>query len=157
MYSQGTNFVIKDPLEVNGRIKGAYGSATCSTGIVTVATSASTNLFRGFNYAKTYATVSMSTNTTFVMANAGDVLVSFGARIGGSNGNTVSLHCFTNGVHCSLAMLNYTCTATSLDESGFKQFVVTLPAAATIDLRVGNTAAANTTVDQVVFNVMGPN
>jgi hypothetical protein len=144
-------------LEVYGRIQGAYGSATCSTGIVTVATSASTNLFTGFNYSKTYATVSMATNTTFVMAASGDVLISFGARIGGANLNTIGLHCFTNGVHCKLAMFNYTCTAVALDESGFKQFVVSLPAAATIDLRVSNSSAANTTVDQVCFNVMGPN
>lgn len=144
-------------LDVYGNIRGSHGSATCSTGVVTVATSASTNKFTSWYYTKVNATIGIQTNTTFWVTNSGDYEISFGARIGGANGNELKLLMFTNDVHCDLAFLQYTATATALDETGFKEVIMTLPDNCRIDMRVANSAAANTTVDNACLNIKGAN
>lgn len=144
-------------LDVAGEIRGSYGCATASTGVVTVATSTSTNLFTNWAYTKTYASIGMETNTSFVVTNAGDYRISFGCRLGGSNGNVLKYMLFTNSVHCPLTQLSFTPGAVVVDETGFKEVVVTLPANCRVDMRVANSAAANTTVDSACFNVKGAN
>jgi hypothetical protein len=64
---------------------------------------------------------------------------------------------WTNGVACNISEQSHDSTATNPDDTGFKEFVVYLPALCRVSIYVANTGAANTTVRNAVFNIKGAN
>ncbi len=92
-----------------------------------------------------------------MVTNAGDYRISFGSLIAGANGNVLGLAVVTNGVRCDIARMGFTATATSLGETGFKEYVLTLPAMCRVGINPTNAASANMTVENLVLNVKGAN
>jgi hypothetical protein len=151
------NVTFTTNVTAGGLIQGSYGSAACGTGVVTVATSASTNKFYNWAYTKTRGIIGMQTNATFWVTNAGDYFISFGCRLTGANLDLVKFQVFTNDVHCGILEFNYLVSAAALSETGFKEFAITLPANCRVDMRVANEAASSTTIANACLNVKGGN
>lgn len=156
LWSDGTN--VNVVAQNAGGIKltntlqfGGYGNLAMGTGAVTH--TATTLLFGGYNYTKVSGNIGVETNTTLVVTNAGDYRVSFGSLIGGVNGDTIYLSVITNGVICSIVKLGFTTTATATSETGFKEFVVTLPALCRIGLSPTNANSATMTLQNTTLNV----
>ena len=126
-----------------------------STGVVSVATSSSTELIKEYNYTSSFGAVGVETNANVVLTNAGTWIVSFGANVGGANGNIMSLSLYTNGTQCTLGEVNMTGTATLVSKDSAKSYLVTLPANARVDMRVSNDDAAATSVDSGFLVIHG--
>lgn len=154
------NGIITSNLDVGQFVNAAHGSFAMSTGVVTVATSASTNLFtNAWNYAFTDAPVGTETNTSLVVSNACHVFVSFGAAMSSDVGGvgTMSCHFMTNGVPCSVIRIEAAAAGATTYETGFKEIAISLPANCRVGLAFGQTAAQSVNVKNVVLNIKGAN
>lgn len=152
-----SNLTASASITATNMITGSYGCLIMSTGQVTVATSASTNLFTAYNYTNTFGSIGIETNSSFVVTNACRVRVSFGASLLGSNADTVTAAIYTNGVDCGIVRFTKVMQSPAIAETGFKEFTMAVPALCRISVYIGNTAAANVNVQNLCFNVKGAN
>lgn len=156
----GSGHVSKD-FHVDGFLEASHGSLTMCTGIVTVATSQSTNLINNiWSYAHLDAPLGIETNTLFVVTNAAHFFISFGAAVSAnaSGSGTISLHVSTNGVLCdSILFFEAPSQGASTYETGFKEFAIDLPAMCRVGLWVGETTAQSVNLKNVCFNMKGGN
>lgn len=138
---------------------GTYGCFAMGTGVVAVATSTSTNVVGSiFNYADVGGSCGNETNSNLIVTNAGKYRISFGAGIAAlNNPAAISLHLTTNGTPCEIVWIEAAPTGTSTYETGFKEFVVSLPALCRVSLAAGNAAANGVNLRNVCLNVKGPN
>jgi len=119
-----------------------FGGLNMSTGTVTVATSASTNIFAAWSYSIASGGVGIETNANIVLTNAGVWDISVGTYIGGADGETMKLMLFTNGVNCGLTGMGFTATANASSETGFKDVILSLPAMTKLSVRFSNTGGS---------------
>ena len=136
---------------------GAYGCMTVSTGVVTTGASAGPNNFTNFHYLKSFGGISIVTNTAFLVSNAGDYRISFGAAMQSGAADSLALQVFTNNVECSIAQLIVDTPAVPIYETSFKEFIVTLPAATYVHLASTNSDTSAQLLKNVVFNIGGAN
>jgi hypothetical protein len=148
----GITFTTNGPL-LSVAASSSYASATMGTGTVTIATSASTNVMGSFANVLASGSMSIQTNQTIICTNAGNYQIEFGSFIAGANTDVLKCLVFTNGVHCSIASIGFTATAQQVNETGFKSFIVALPASCAVDLRVANLNAASMTVQNTCLVV----
>lgn len=152
----GDEIVTGSATATNG-VFGAYGCMTMSTGVVSVATSASTNKFTAFSYVKTFGGIGSLTNTAIVVTNAGDYSISFGCSMLGGNADQVKTLIITNDVVCTLIMFEKTMQSPAVAETGFKEVVVNLPAACRVGIGIANLSATATSIQNLCLNVKGAN
>lgn len=156
LYLNGNPTVAGTLTATNG-VFGAYGCLTMSTGVVTVATSASTNQFSAWSYLKTFGGMGTETNSNIVVTNAGDYRISFGCSMKGGNSDAIKTLVFTNGVVCTILMFEKTMQSPAIAETGFKEFVVTLPALCRVSLYVADLSANSVDIQNACLNVKGAN
>lgn len=153
------NLVVSGAILATNYIQGSYGCFAMGTGVVAVATSTSTNVVGSmFNYVDVYGTCGNETNSNIVVTNAGKYRISFGAGIAGANNPaSISLHLTTNGTPCDIVWVEASPSGTTTYETGFKEFVVTLPANCRVSLAAGNGSANGVNLRNVCLNVKGAN
>lgn len=148
---------VSGTLTATNGVFGAYGCLTMSTGIVSVATSTSTNLFTDWAYKKSFGGIGIETNANFVCTNAGDYRISFGCSMLGGNGDAVKTLVFTNDTVCPIIMFEKTMQSPAVAETGFKEFVVSLPALCRVSCRIADLSATATSIQNICFNIKGAN
>lgn len=152
-----SNLNVSGPIISTNFIVGGYGCLTMATGTVSVATSASTNLFLAYSYADNFGSIGIETNANFVTTNAGRYRISFGCSMKGGNGDDVKTMVFTNGVHCGVITFEKIMQNPAIAETGFKEFTVTTPALCRISLQIANGSVTSTEIQNLCFNVKGAN
>lgn len=148
-----TGAMVGNGLGLTNLIYSSLGTLAQGTGTVTVATG---TLLLSTNYSYAYASggISIETNSSLVLSNAGDYEISFGSLIAGANGDALNLNVLTNRVPCTIAKLAHTASAVVLSETGFKEYIVTLPAMCRVGLNPTNTLTASPmTLQNTVLNV----
>lgn len=126
-----------------------------STGLVVTAAAAATNLITEWSYSDAGGAIGVETNANIVVTNAGTYIVALGGDLSGSNTDQIKLQVFTNDVFCPISQFSFTATATITGQSGFKQFIVDLPANTRISLRYGSQNASAISLGNACFVVHG--
>ena len=128
-----------------------------SNAVYQVHAGTATNTIPYYSYTKYNSGFGYNGAGVFTNLFAGDIETTFGAFMSDGNTGNVTLQLWTNGVRCGAVELNATMSATTTTETGFKTTIISLPANATIELKIGNTAANATSVNNVCFKLNGLN
>jgi len=123
-----------------------------STTNIVVPTSVSTNWVTGWDTIYNTGSVGIVTNIAWC-TNAGVYVIGFGTGLLASGVDVLTMELMTNGVRCDTIRINATMAATPINEIGYKQTILYLPANSTVGVRVGNDSAASVTMSSPCFLV----